>query len=231
MAIVMVLVFAMLMAILGLYIAKTNEHQYRQERLSHHQLQAHLMARAGVEHALLKAKFLHRQLYDAAALAQYRNPLYDFSQGMSGIGPYNPGPIFTYRAGEGVNSGFYTDPSSVHLSGVIRTRPDRWLDVFRLDISTGVDGNSGDIDYRPHLVNGVLALTQTGPLEIRGKMLEPYIAQYQATRIDVLARQIDASVAATNHEIVEFTIVATVINARGDIWTEEIKKVVRVTRQ
>ncbi len=231
-AIPVVLIFAMIMAVFGLFIAKTNQQQYRQEMTAHHQLQAHFIARAGMEHALLKARYLHRELYDAAAMAQYRNPLFNFA---AGISSFNPGPVFLYHSGEGTPTGFFTP--SVTFSTAPTTSPDAWLQTFIADVQSDTGITNGGT------VNAMLSMNPF-PANIRSKIRDPFQAQYAVTKIDVLAKQIDTTAGAANHEIVEITVRGQVnlllpdgtprLNLDTGLpaeWTEELRKVVSVTRQ
>ncbi|NCB40056.1 MAG: hypothetical protein EOM80_14940, partial [Erysipelotrichia bacterium] len=78
-AVPVVLVFATTLAVIGTFIFRNTKQYGSQTRINLSQIQAHYMARAGLQHAMLKIKFLNRELYDAACLSQGINPLFDFT--------------------------------------------------------------------------------------------------------------------------------------------------------
>ena len=63
MAVPIVLIFATIMGVVSLYLLKTTKNINSQIETSNEQLQSYLIARAGVEHAMLKIKFLKVQTH------------------------------------------------------------------------------------------------------------------------------------------------------------------------
>jgi hypothetical protein len=229
MAIPLVLVFATALGIVATYLIKSTQQYNRSNMTSFAQLQAHFTARAGIEHAMLKIKFLHRELYDAICLAQGRNPLFDFTQVTdlnspeAAIKPYNPGPIYLYRSGQFSPDRLFTPGFS--MGGQER----RWLDTFMSDIksdATVFDGVS---------TNGVLSMKPL-PANIKNRMREPFnLAEYGVTSLNIAAQEIAETGGAgasrvSNTAVVEIVVQSTVETARGEAWDYEIRKTVRINR-
>lgn len=229
MAIPLVLIFATVLGLLSTYIIKNTQQYNRSNQTSFSQLQAHFVARAGVEHAMLKIKFLHREFYDAICLAQGRNPLFDFTQisnldePQNAISKYNPGPIFLYRQGEFNNNRLLTQNFSIDGGS-----EKRWLNEFMADIRSGVSPTeTGD-------TNAVLNMVPL-PANISGLMKEPFNkAEYGIKALNIAAQEISEGGAAGskvhNTAIVELVINATVETARGEAWDYDIKKTVKINR-
>lgn len=230
MAIPLVLVFATALGIVATYLIKNTMQYNRANVTSFAQLQAHFAARAGIEHALLKIKFMHRELYDAICLAQGRNPLFDFTQitdldaPETAIKSYNPGPIYLYRNGQFSPNRLFTPGFSIG-GGTER----QWLDTFMSDIKsdpTVFDGIT---------TNSVLSLKPL-PANIRNRMREPFnLAEYGVTELNIAAQEIAETVAAgtskvSNTAIVEIVVQSSVETARNEIWDYEIRKTVRINR-
>lgn len=229
MAIPLVLIFATILGLLSTYIIKNTQQYNRSNLTSFAQLQAHFVARAGVEHAMLKIKFLHRELYDAICLAQGRNPLFDFTQITSldepqkGISQYNPGPIFLYRTGEFTNNRLLTQNFAIDGN-----KQKRWLNEFMADIRSGISPTAtGD-------TNAVLNMRPL-PDEIKNLMKEPFNrAEYGIKTLNIAAQEISEAGAAGskvhNTAIVELVINSTVETARGEAWDYDITKTVKISR-
>ena len=227
MAIPLVLIFATVLGLLATYIIKNTQQYNRSNVTSYAQLQAHFVARAGVEHAMLKIKFLHRELYDAICLAQGRNPLFDFTQIKNldapdeAISKYNPGPIFLYRQGDFANNRLLTQNFSVD-SG----REKRWLNEFMADIRSEVTRvPAGD-------TNAVLNMSPL-PNQISSLMKEPFNkAQYGIKALNIAAQEISEETSKVhNTAIIELTINSVVETARGETWDYDIKKTVKINRE
>ncbi len=216
----MVLIFAAVLAILGFFLLRNSRQQNRQNQTSFNQLQAHFVARAGLEHALLKVKYLPRELYDAACLAQGRNPLYDFSKGIDGISPQNPGPIFLYRDQSGLKPQGFLTPNFEKQFPQARL----WLDSYREDLVSGKRIGSENLNFAMSFSNL--------PDRIKAVTKEPFTGSYEVTAIDLTANTVAETEkqVANNQAIVELTVEATVKNARGESWTQSIKRTVRVSR-
>lgn len=229
MAIPLVLVFATALGIVATYLIKSTQQYNRSNMTSFAQLQAHFTARAGVEHAMLKIKFLHRELYDAICLAQGRNPLFDFTQVTdlnspeTAIKSYNPGPIFLYRSGQFSPNRLFTPGFS--MAG----QEKKWLDTFKSDIKsdpTVFDGVS---------TNGVLSMKPL-PANIKNRMREPFnLAEYGVASLTIAAQEIAETASAggsrvSNTAIVEIVVRSVVETARGEAWDYEIRKTVRINR-
>ncbi len=217
MAVPIVLIFATILGILATFVLRSNTQSYRQNLTSYNQLQATFAARAGMEHALLKVKHLHRELFDGACFAQGRNPLFHFAQPIDLN--TNPGPKYCLYAGDATPNSYGFIPLAdlaARLSGTL-TPPGRWLDVFR-----------GDLVSR----DSVMGMSPL-PAEVRDRMREPFTGQYDATNIEVLAQNIAEDTAAgrvTNQVVVKVTVQATIETARKETFTEEFSRTVRVAR-
>lgn len=230
MAIPLVLVFATALGIVATYLIKSTQQYNRSNLTSFSQLQAHFTARAGIEHAMLKIKFLHRELYDAICLAQGRNPLFDFTQitdlnaPESGIKSYNPGPIFLYRSGQFNPNRLFTPGFSI-AGG----RERQWLETFMSDIKSDATVFNGVS------TNGVLSMKPL-PAEIKNRMREPFnLAEYGVTDLNIAAQEIAETVDASgskvsNTAVIEIVVASTVETSRGEAWDYEIRKTVRINR-
>jgi len=231
MTIPMVLVFATALGIFATYIIKNTQQYNRSNLTSFAQLQAHFVARAGMEHAMLKIKFLHRELYDAICMAQGRNPLFDFSQITDPVTPetaiksYNPGPIYLFNSTDGFVPDRLFVPGFNRPGGAER----RWLNAFMADLK------SDPVDINGVTVNQVLSLK---PLEagIRNRMHEPFTnAEYGVTSLNIAAQEIaetgvGPSSRINNTAIIELVVQSNVSTPRNEIWDYEIRKTVRINR-
>lgn len=223
MAIPMVLALAVAMAILGAFIMQTNKETYRQNITGLAALQAHFVARAGMEHAMVKVKYLERELYDAACIAQGRNPLFDFTRPLHPM--YNPGPAFLFYSGQagavGLVGSFAANMPA--LPGCT-TIPAQWVNVFSSDLNSGsnIDGTN---------VNMVLTMSPL-PNDVRNRMREPFNAQYQVTTINVLAQNRNEATLnqITNRVIVDINVESTITTARGQLFDHNLQKTVRIQR-
>jgi hypothetical protein len=220
-----VLVLATVLAITGMFVLRNTKQQNRQNITNFTQIQAHFFARAGLEHALLKTKYLHRELYDAACLAQGRNPLFDFSQvtapgpGNYGISPINPGPAFLYRHGEAAPEGFFTKNFDTTLPAARS-----WIETFRRDLVSGMHIDGTNINF-----------VMTGnplPNAIRSLMREPFTGQYEVRSINLMAQSVaeTAVSAVDNQAIIEIEVVANITTARGETFEQRVKRTLRVAR-
>ena len=229
-AVPIVLILALVFAITGSFILLNTKQHNRQNLTAIEQLQAHFLARAGLEMAMVKIKYLHRQLYDAACLAQGRNPLYDFRRDPAQISPVFPGPCFLYRSGDAVPTGFYTASSTM-----LARFPNcyAWLETFRSDIQSGVTLDTGP-------VNQVMSLNDAAQIYqqlIVPRMREPYRGQYLVESLDLAAQQITDSGGAgsvvRNEAVVEFVVRATLTPARDPLrsWEETLRRTVTVARE
>ncbi|MDD3001168.1 MAG: hypothetical protein PHF29_05380 [Candidatus Riflebacteria bacterium] len=233
MAIPLVLALAGALGLLATYTIKSTQNHNKSNLTSYAQLQAHFIARAGTEHALLKTRFMHRELYDAICLSQGRNPLFDYSAVKTeggvvtqatleaAVSKYNPGPVFLYTIGEFTNSGLLT-------TGFNNPNKDLWLDAFMSDITSESDSGFND----------VLSFSKTNSFNdsILGRMSEPFdVASYTIKSLEIAAQTVAESettaTAIENSAVVELTINANVKTARGTSWDYDIKKTVRINRQ
>ncbi|MBI3037895.1 hypothetical protein HYY75_02430 [bacterium] len=230
MAIAIVLIFALSMSILGMFILRNTQQHYRENLKTANQLQAYFVAKAGLEHALLKIKYLPRELYDAACLSQGRNPLYDFSKGLGGITDYNPGPIFLFKSGEAtpIPGSFFT-PNIDSISANIP--PGMWLSAYKADVSSGKTIDSV-------LINGVMSMAPL-PNEVAVHILSPpFGGQYELSELKVLANRVDPGTTVSNQAIIELTVTGIINNSgvpAGNVhyenWTETLKRTVKVSRE
>ena len=217
----LVLFITTLLAICITALTWSNRQHSQVMRLSSAQVQAHFIARAGVQHTLLKIRHLQRELYDAVCLAQGRNPLFDFSQP---AGPYNLGPVFLIHKGEAAAEGSELKGIDSALTDV-RNPPRRWLEVYRSDLVSG-----GTVQGRP--VNRCLDFSGL-PANIRGLMREPFKGAYRVVDLGVAVSQTDETAAqgVRNQAVVEMTVEAEVESPNGSRYSERLKNAVRVSRQ
>ena len=234
MAIAVVLIFAAIMGIVSTFLIKNAQQHNRQNLTSYTQLQSYFVARAGVEHAMLKIKYLHRELYDAVCLSQGRNPLFDFSliknMSMPGeaIKPYNPGPVFLYKSGQ-----FTPEMGTVYTKMNSKTGYDKWLRAFESDITSNpLDNPNKDNGVT---TNSILDITNM-PKAIKDLMREPCkAAVYRLCDLNIAASEVKEIKNATenkvdNNVIVEFKVKSEVITARDEAFNFEIKKTIRISR-
>ena len=226
-AVPIVLIFATILAVVGTFIYK-NTRQYGAQTLSSNsQLQAHFLARAGLQHAMLKIKLLNRELYDAALLSQGLNPLFDFNTISDYANPhlaiseFNPGPIFLYSQGAFTRNGLFTKSFSAPTGGANK---DFWLQKFQEDIISGIE-----IDGTKY--NWSLNLVPTPPPEINALLTEPFSGQYQITALNVAAREVAESGGnVSNFAIIELSVESTINNSKDENYRYALKKTVKVTR-
>ena len=235
MAIPVVLVFAAIMGIVSSFLIRGAKEHNKQIQTSYVQLQSYFIARAGVEHAMLKIKYLHRELYDAICLSQGRNPLFDFSliKNMSSPGdaikPYNPGPIFLYKS----TDGFSPETNTVFTKMDKKDGYNKWIKAFESDINSNPQDNPNQEDNKT--TNSVLDLSNM-PNEIKTKMREPFkSAIYKISDLNIAASEVKEIKEGTkdkvdNNVIVEFTIKSEILTARDDTYNFEIKKTIRISR-
>lgn len=224
-AVPVVLVFATTLAVIGTFIFRNTKQYGSQTRINLSQIQAHYMARAGLQHAMLKIKFLNRELYDAACLSQGINPLFDFTGANRAsphatISPYNPGPLFLFRSGEFTLNGLF--PRSFAPAG----DKDLWLKRYQEDIISGIDIDGTKYNWCMNMV--------PPPAEIQGLMREPYSGQYQITSLANYAREVtedeDDPTKISNYTIIEMTVESTINDARDQNFVYQLKKTIKVSR-
>lgn len=234
MAIPLVLLFASVLGLLSTFAIKSTKSYNQSNLTSYGQLQVYFLARAGVEHALLKTRYMQRELYDAICLSQGRNPLFDYtsiktelgnvSQGdlESSVSKYNPGPIFLYEVSAFTNDGLLT-------SGFTNSNKDLWLEAFMEDIRSEPLVAGGE--------NSVLSFSNTNAFNnsILSRMAEPFTnASYTIDALELAANtvsEVAASDRIENSAVVELTISADANIAKGSVWRHAIKKTVRINRQ
>lgn len=225
-AIPLVLIFSTVLGLVGLYVFKNTAQYDTQNRTGLSQLQAHFVARAAFQHAMLKIKFLNRELYDSACLSQGLNPLFDFSKTdysspNASINDYNQGPIFLYKNGEFSPTGLYTadfNPSMSDSNG-----KDYWLNKFQEDIASGI------------LIEGVMhnsCMNLNPPANnIKSLMREPFTGLYQMTSLKQLARETNEDAADIgNYAIIEMTVESSINNAKDQNFNYKMKKTIKVSR-
>lgn len=224
----MVLVFATTLAIVGTFIFRNTRNYGSQSRVNLSQLHAHYLARAGFQHAMLKIKFLNRELYDAACMSQGINPLFDFTGASHAnpsatISPYNPGPVFLFRSGEFLLNGLF--PKSFAPPG----DKDLWLKKFQEDIISGID--IGGTKYNSCMNRVVAEPVMT---TINNLMREPYSGQYQITGLTHYAREVEEDTTdptkISNYAIIEMTVDSTINNDRGENFVYQLRKTIKVSR-
>ncbi len=234
MAIPIVLIFAAIMGIISSVLIRSAKQHSRQNLTSYTQLQSYFIARAGVEHAMLKIKYLHRELYDAVCLYQGRNPLFDFSliKNMSNPGeaikPYNPGPVFLYKPGD-----YTPEMGTVFTNMSKKNGYDKWIKAFESDITSNPIDNPNKDDGVT--TNSILDITNM-PSEIKDLIKEPCkAAYYRLQDLSIAASEVKEIQTGTenkvdNNVIVEFNIRSEIVSARDETFNFEIKKTIRISR-
>lgn len=240
MAIPIVLILATVLGLISTFMLKSQQQYNKSNKTSFAQLQTYFVARAGVQHAMLKIKYLHRELYDAICLSQGRNPLFDFSlispddenTPYKAIKSYNPGPIFLYSSGYlGLtNNGVFTDNFETKVRNA-----NLWLNAFMSDLNS----NSAD---NPNQINGTttnmtLDLNNM-PTEIKSLMTKPFKnATYKVSKLNIAAQNNnDSAVKVENNAIVELVIDASVLVPKDsnpehdEPFGYQIKKTVKISR-
>lgn len=224
-AIPIVIVLAAILGLISTFVVKGIRQYSQSNQTSYAQLQAYFIARAGVEHAMLKTKLLHRELYDAICLSQGRNPIFDYSllngttenKLTEAIESYNPGPIFLYPQNKcsdrtGVYTKDFTDAQE----------PNRnlWLDYFMSDLTTNPNNTS---------INPTLNFSNLSS-DIKSKMIQPpfKMAQYKVSKLNIAAEKIEEN--ASNNIIVEMIIDSELLTAREESWSFQIKKTINISR-
>lgn len=224
-AVPIVLIFATVLAVIGTFVFKNTRQYGAQTRTNLSQLQAHFLAQAGLQHAMLKVKLLNRELYDAALLSQGLNPLFDFNTISDYVNPhtaineYNPGPIFLYTNGAFTRNGLFT--ISFNPTGHDK---DIWLKKFQEDIISGIDIDGTKYNWCLNMV--------PPPTEITNLMSEPFSGQYQITSLNIAAREVDEAAAneVSNYAIIEMSVESTINNAKDENFRYSLKKTIKVTR-
>ncbi len=233
MAIPVVLVFAAIMGIVSSFLIRGARQHNRQIQTSFVQLQSYFIARAGVEHAMIKIKYLHRELYDAICMSQGRNPLFDFSlitnitSPESAIKPYNPGPIYLYKNGDfsPIVGTVFTDMSS-------KSNSQKWIKAFESDITS--DSILNPNEENGQKTNAFLDLGPNKSMDIKSQMKEPFkSAQYFISDLGIAASEIEENNnnKVDNNVIVEFKIKSEITTARDEDYNYEIKKTIRISRE
>lgn len=233
-AIPLVLMCATVLGLLATFTIKNTRNYNKSNLTSYGQLQVYFLARAGVEHALLKTRYMQRELYDAICLSQGRNPLFDYTSIKTDTGAvsqadleasvsrYNPGPIFLYEINAFTNSGLLSTDFS-------NANKDLWLDAFKSDICSEPATPGGN--------NSVLSFDSSNTFNepILGRMSDPFTgANYTIDSLEIAAStvsEVDASDKIENSAVVELTILAEANIAKGTLWRHAIKKTVRINRQ
>ena len=226
-AVPVVLALILSLASIGIFIFRWTQQQNRQNITSFHELQAHFLARAGMEHALLKIKFLQRELYDSACLAQGRNPLFDFSRPLDEF--TNPGPAFLYRRGEAEpNLETFLTPGFADRFANRRNPPTAWVNAFISDLVSGeylslVIGK----DLR---VNSVMEMDRF-PVS-RDFFVSPLQkARYRVSSLEMTAQQTeDTKEKVSNQMVVEITVLAELQSATGEERKQQLKRTLRLSR-
>ena len=231
MAIPLVLIFATIMGIVSTFLIKNSKEHNRQNQTSFAQLQSYFIARAGVEHAMIKIKYLHRELYDAICMSQGRNPLFDFSlinnmnDPGNAIKTYNPGPIFLYEASDP----FTPETGTVFTDMSKKDGYDKWIKAFESDLTSNPSDN-------PNTDNGVTTNSTLDllnmPSNIKDLMAEPYkAATYKLYDLGIAASEVEEKDnKVDNNVIVEFKIKSEILTARDEPFNFEIKKTIRISR-
>lgn len=226
-AIPLVLIFATILGLVSTFILKSSQQYNKSNQTSFAQLQSYFVARAGVEHAMIKIKYLHRELYDAICMSQGRNPLFDFSlikneaTPEAAIKTYNPGPIFLYKSGN------YT-PTGVFTPGFNNQNKDLWLNTFMSDL-TSISASNPNIGPDGQTINATIDFANLN--DIKALMGEPFQqANYRVSQLNVAASEVTEGARVENNAIVELVIESSILTARDEPYDYVIKKTVKVSR-
>ncbi len=245
MAVPLVLIFATIMGVVSLYLLKTTKNVNTQIHTSYDQIQSYFIARAGIEHAMLKIKYLNRELYDAVCMSQGRNPLFnysllknstDFSNPWSKISVYNPGPIFLYADGEvsATRTGVFTN--------LPKPKPGeknvyyQWLDVFKEDLTSVYSANPDNTNKFLDLTDESYMSDMTAlPSNVKD-LLKSTIgeSQYTLTDLSLPASIVEknSSGGVDNHMVVQFTI-ESVYNSKkyNSSYNYKITRTAKISRE
>lgn len=243
MAVPIVLIFATIMGVVSLYLLKTTKNINSQIETSNEQLQSYLIARAGVEHAMLKIKFLNRELYDAVCISQGRSPLFNYkdvdpSSIQDSICIANPGPVFLYKQGSFSSQvdGFFTK-----LSPSSNKKYFKWLDGFKEDLTSVYNSELGINKFLDMSDDSYLSDIPNTPSSVKNlkQLLKNTIgkSQYSLTDISMhasevkqkgegLTRKID------NHMVIQFTI-ESVYNSKkyNSSYNYKITRTAKISRE
>lgn len=227
MAIPLVLIFATILGLVSTFILKSSQQYNKSNQTSFAQLQSYFVARAGVEHAMIKIKYLHRELYDAICLSQGRNPLFDFSlitdmsAPQNAIKSYNPGPIFLYKSGEFAPTGVFTE-------NFANDNKDQWINTFMSDL-TSISSDTPTTNNGQH-INATIDFANL--TDIKALMSEPFKqANYRVSQLNVAASEINEKAnKVENNAIVELVIESSILTARDEAYDYTITKTVKVSR-
>ncbi len=230
MAVPIVLIFATIMGFVAIFLLRNTRDSNAQTQTSMEQLQSYFIARAGVEHAMIKVKYLNRELYDAMCMQQGRNPLFDYSQIKDGdeekpweaISQWNPGPIFLYPESEkssrlikGVNS---------NMSGTT-VASSTWINVFKSDLvskENPIPSNSIlDIDDAKKEIESLL------PGYVPFVSGEYYVPEIRVSASKVKKNKDDK---LDNNLVIEFTVKSNFVSAKNQAFDYEIKRTIKVSR-
>ena len=235
MAIEIVLIFAAIMGIVGLFLLKTTQNNNKQLETSMAQLQSYFIARAGVEHTMLKVKYLHRELYDAVCLYQGRNPLFNY-KGIDSNFPYksicatNPGPIFLFTSGE--TSSDRPKPGTVFskmdtFSTAPYTNYSKWLNKFKEDLNSNYADNSC-----LNMLNLDAAIQEKMKLPGATEFSPFKSAQYALTNLDLGAYSVNENAGKIDNTVsISFTIESTYESAKNQPYNYKISRSITVSRE
>ena len=193
-------------------------------------LQAKLMALSGVQHMLLKARLCPTELYDAWALSQGRNPLFNASDS---VHPYsNPGPRFVTRgtvSGTGAArtvaidtaDNFTTDPGSWFTNDVFAGK--QWPKIG----GTLVPNSQlylwkfiADVTNKPTIQPALRVAT--------GTVGDPYSGFYEITSLEILGQEGRRSYAT---DTIRFEVTGNITDDFGFHTSETVRSVVVIRRR
>ena len=230
MAIPLVLIFATIMGIVSIFLFRNTRGGNAQNQTSMDQLQSYYLARAGVEHAMVKVKYLNLELYDAMCMLQGRSTLFDFSQvkdpnnPWQAISEYNPGPVFLYTANQAKNvtrKGVNSDMSK--LGGTLNA--DTWINIFKEDLYSSYN-NYNKILNLNDIPNQVKDLKDPDIKDIN--LLTN--AEYKVTDIKVAAAKVEEKDKLDNRYVIEFTVKSVFVSPRNVSFNSNITRTVQVSR-
>lgn len=236
MAIEIVLIFATIMGFMGMFIIKSSGSNNKQLELSTAQLQSYFVARAGVEHAMLKIKYLHRELYDAICMYQGRNPLFNYT-GINVARPYesicatNPGPIFLYQRGEFTPM---TNSIITKIGGGSYSKYKDWLEAFTEDLDSTYADNTC-LNFKNLDKSIIKAMTPED-----GTGAKTFSAQYKL-HVDKTNPENSLGVSAfktsenkkgqlENNIVIHFTMDSIFTNSKGVSFDYQISRTVTISR-
>ncbi len=224
MALPIVLAFATIMAAVSVFLTNTTMNANKQIQTSLAQLQSYFIARAGVEHAMLKVKYLNRELYDGVCMSQGRNPLFNYSaikpeyltNPWKAIDQYNPGPIYMYKRGEYTHNGL--------ISNGLPDSSKNWVNTFKHDITS--------INEKLN-INKFLNINNLSA-SVRGGYIKNAMYEVDSFEVPIAnVREVGSFAGSSrieNHIMVKFVIKSTLNTNKNESFDYKITRTAKIDR-